>query len=414
MALPTNNSRPAIPYVPTQILPNYNRYESLGNFPPTAQQFDGDLNAIMDFINTLADAINNTAAGIFPGADEPLNANKLPTTDGAGNVSWTLINAINLSPNSVQTQHITNAAVTSDKIQLQAIGTNQIADGSVLSAKIGAGTIQGTNIANYAIPLSKLALPNAPACILGSTTTGGGYLYYQSLSPWLVPTGRTQDNGVTSQTLDVIWSNTANTFTGAKITPNTITGSQIAPASVPLSDLVSSQQSCVIAGTSANNTYYELSLGDWQLPVKRAQDYSPTARTLDVIWSNTTGTFDGGKLTLGSVPFSALVSVPQPNSFAPFCMGLIQSNGAITKSINLAAVTRTSQGNYRIVFNTSTPNANYIVTFGNEDNGGNPVTNAYVAQGSRTINGFNVVVQGSSNGAWTPTDEGFNFVVYAF
>jgi hypothetical protein len=136
MPLPTNNSRPAIPYNPEQVLPNHNRYEALGKFPPTAKQLDGDFNGIIDLVNTLAGAINDASAGIFPGADNPLNADKLPTTDGQGNISWTHVTPFNLTDNAVQTRHIQDATVTSNKIQPQAVGTNQLAERAVTTPKI--------------------------------------------------------------------------------------------------------------------------------------------------------------------------------------------------------------------------------------------------------------------------------------
>lgn len=136
MPLPTNNSRPAIPYNPEQVLPNHNRYEALGKFPPTAKQLDGDFNGIIDLINVLAQAVNAASAGIFPGADNPLNADRLPTTDGQGNISWTHITPFNLTDNAVQTRHIVDAAVTPGKIQPQAVGTNQLAERAVTIAKV--------------------------------------------------------------------------------------------------------------------------------------------------------------------------------------------------------------------------------------------------------------------------------------
>jgi len=136
MPIPTNNSRPAIPYDPEQVLPNHNRYEALGKFPPTAKQLDGDFNGMVDLINTLAGAINDASAGIFPGADNPLNADKLPTTDGQGNISWTHITPFNLTDNAVQTRHIRDAAVTPNKIQPQAVGADQLAEGAVTATKI--------------------------------------------------------------------------------------------------------------------------------------------------------------------------------------------------------------------------------------------------------------------------------------
>ena len=157
MPLPTNNSRPAIPYQPEQILPNYNRYENLGQFPPTAQQLDGDMNRIIDLLNTQSAEINGIVVGALPGANDPLNANFLLTTDGNGNISWTPINQVNLGVASVGTNNIIDAAVTSAKIQPQAIQTNQLANNAVTSGKIAPKAVTNAEIGDKAVSTNKLA-----------------------------------------------------------------------------------------------------------------------------------------------------------------------------------------------------------------------------------------------------------------
>jgi len=156
MPIPTNNSRPAIPYNPEQVLPNHNRYGTLGKFPPTAQQLDGDFNGVVDLLNSLANAINNTAAGIFPGADNPSNADKLPTTDGHGNVSWTHVTPFNLTDNAVHTRHISDAAVTPSKIEPQAVGTNQLAEGAVSTPKLSDNAVTTAKVMDNAITTQKI------------------------------------------------------------------------------------------------------------------------------------------------------------------------------------------------------------------------------------------------------------------
>ena len=206
MPFPTNNSRPAIPYAPAQVLPNHNRYGSLGKFPPTAQQLDGDFNGIIDLLNTLAGAVNDTAAGIFPGADNPLNANKLPTTDGAGNVSWTHITSLGLTDNAVQTQHIQDTAITTPKIQVQAVGTNQLADGSVTTAKIFDNAVTTAKILDNGVTTAKL--------VNNAVTTA-------KIPDNAVTTAKIFDNAVTSAKI------TDNAVTTAKITDNAVTTAKI-------------------------------------------------------------------------------------------------------------------------------------------------------------------------------------------
>lgn len=178
--IPTNNARPTeIPYIPQQILPNYNRYEALLNFPPTAQQFDGDMNAIIDFINILANAVNETVAGILPGSNDPENANKLPTTDGDGNISWTFVTALNLEPNAVPTAAIQDAAVTTSKIQIGGVGTQQLADLGVTTQKIGTAAITGPKLAASSVGLANLT----PGLVQFLVPVGVVFPYGGSVAP---------------------------------------------------------------------------------------------------------------------------------------------------------------------------------------------------------------------------------------
>ena len=157
MPLPTNFKRPSIPYAPEQVLANYNRYASLNDKPPTPAQLDGDCNAVIDYINQLAVAINGVVAGILPGSDDPRNANKLPTTDGMANISWTAVTALNLSDQAVQTRHLADSGVTTEKIQVNAVGTAQVNNGAITSTKIADDSIQTRHLQAYAVNTDELA-----------------------------------------------------------------------------------------------------------------------------------------------------------------------------------------------------------------------------------------------------------------
>lgn len=206
MALPTNNSRPAIPYVPQQVLPNYDRYESLGQFPPTAQQLDGDLNKMIDLINTLSDEINQVVVGALPGADDPLNSNSLMTTDGAGNISWVKAASANLDEGAVTTPKIANAAITSEKIQPQAIDTDQLAISAVTTPKIADNAVTTAKIANNAVTSNKI--PN--------TSIAGAQLQNQTITAAQIANQTITGTQIANQTIS-----------NAQIANNTISQAQI-------------------------------------------------------------------------------------------------------------------------------------------------------------------------------------------
>ena len=57
------------------------------------------------------------------------------------------------------------------------------------------------------------------------------------MGDWQIAVKRAQDNAPTAQTLDVIWSNTANSFNGAQITNNSLSGNKILDNSIGSSKL---------------------------------------------------------------------------------------------------------------------------------------------------------------------------------
>ncbi len=217
MALPTNNSRPAIPYVPTQVLPNYDRYESLGQFPPTAQQLDGDLNKMIDLINTLSDEINHVVVGALPGADDPLNANSLMTTDGAGNISWVKASSANLDEGAVTTPKIANAAITSEKIQPQAITTEKLANEAVTNLQMATNSTK----------IDKLRSSGHSCFVIGDDAD---YNYKELLAPadYSIPTRIANTTKPSMQPFSVFWNAQPNTsLSGAKIANTSLSGIQL-------------------------------------------------------------------------------------------------------------------------------------------------------------------------------------------
>ena len=206
MPVPINNSRPPLPYKPAQSLPNNARFDILTTTkrPPTAEMLDAEFNALTDDVNMLAVAINDVQAGSIPGNDDPNNANKLLKTDGAGNLSWTLITNTELAPGAVAEQGlglqsvttpkigdaaVTNAklslgAVTTDKIDTNAVTSEELAPNAVITEKLSDNAVTTPKIIDGAVTTPKLALKavtqlqiadlavGTPQLIDGSTTRG--------------------------------------------------------------------------------------------------------------------------------------------------------------------------------------------------------------------------------------------------
>jgi len=399
MPLPTNYSRPAIPYIPVQVLPNYDRYSSLGQFPPTPQQLDGDFNRVIDLVNTLAGALNETAAGIFPGADTLLNANRLATTDGHGNVSWTLINPLNLDINAVQTQHIQDGVVTTPKIQVQAVGTNQLADGAVSYNKLADDAIGNAKMANNSTLLVKLRSSGHSCLVMGDDAD---YAYKElPVAPnYTIPTRIANETKPSMQPISVVWNKSAdNLCSGVKIQNNT----------VPLSKMLASGHKCLVMGSTGSNVYTEKVADNqsqpWYVFCNNPNAASIALNSLVDIWQNTPFTFTGSKLTDNSVPVTKIQNSQQ---VAPFCMGYIAANGSAQKSMNLGSITRTGTGYYLVRFNTQAGDTNYIVQITADNVQNYAVTGMVVG---RTVNGFDVKMVLYVGQA---VDANFSFLVYAF
>ncbi len=318
MPLPINNSRPAIPYNPIQILPNYDRYSSLGQFPPTPQQLDGDFNRVIDLVNTLADAINNTAAGIFPGADDPLNANKLPTNDGAGNVSWTLINPLNLDVNAVQTPHVQDGAITAPKIQVGAVGTNQLDDGAVTTPKLGDLSVSNAKL--QPVPLSKTRSSGTPCIVVGQT--GGSHYGEQTLNlnPFGIVTMGT-DGKMNVYNLASVWYYSNVTYDGSKLTNQSVTLGKIT-VGVNNAGVVGSGDGTTAASfINADNQIYGVLSGGGGNNVS----FRKIAQVLNNDNANV-GAINGNILQPNSVDFGAINPANNPLGNVKFFDAGFQSN----------------------------------------------------------------------------------------
>lgn len=335
MALPTNNSRPNLPYLPEQTLPNSNRYQALGNFPPKAEQIDADLNAAFDVLNDLAQAINETAAGTFPGSNDPLNANKLATTDGQGNVSWTLINSNNLNANAVDTRHYKDRSVTSSKIQLGAVGSDLLGAQSVQNIHMGLGAVLGSNVADHALSLDKLVLSSESSVVVGSN---GGPYYAAAMNPWELVTVTDPSAGPVGQSLSTIWQNTNANFDGRKIEPQSLDQSKIALKTLSRDQMADQTITAnqIAPGAMTPSLIAPKSLGDDQMT-----DSGMTGRVL----------------ADSSVPLSKLMD---SQYIAPFAMAFGNTGGLIN-GFNIQSMSGDASGVYSLLFQREALSANYIV-----------------------------------------------------
>ena len=257
MPIPTNNSRPSLPYTPDQSLPNNQRFDLLGKRPPTAQMLDAEFNALTDDINKLAAGINDVQAGNIPGSDDPLNANKVLKTDGQGTLSFTLINSGQLSPNS-----IVEAALSP-----QSVTTPKIGDGSITSAKLAGESVQTRHIQAYAVETDELANKAVTTEKIADLAVGSEQIDLQAIT-----TEKIADRAVTTAELAdraVTTAKIANAAIStlqlglAAVTPNEIASLAVTNPKVALKairdtniDAQGSALSSVLMATGAGNASF--------------------------------------------------------------------------------------------------------------------------------------------------------------
>lgn len=168
MALPTNIQRPLVPYTPAQTGAFTDRYTVLGKEPPQGFAVDGDINFLVDSLNATNGAVNGVAVGILPGADEEINENKLPTTDGEGNISWTLVQNQHMDDNCCDTRNYLPASITPDK--LQPIPGSKLTSNSVPDAAIIA--LNGGKLTNASVDDTKITALNGSKLTNSSVADG--------------------------------------------------------------------------------------------------------------------------------------------------------------------------------------------------------------------------------------------------
>ena len=229
MPVPINNSRPSLPYAPTQSLPNNTRFGILTTTqrPPTAEMLDAEFNALTDDVNMLAAAINDVQAGSIPGANNPLNANKVLKTDGANHLSWTLVTNAEIAP----------GAVVEQGLGLQSVTTPKIGDGAVTAPKIFPDAVTAVAVQNASLPLTKLSAIT-PGSAVVSGADGAPHALQATLNQVLIGQGNTSPifELLTDANIEPLGIGTPSLndrcVTTAKISDAAVTTQQLADAAV--------------------------------------------------------------------------------------------------------------------------------------------------------------------------------------
>ena len=103
MTIPVQFQRPTFAYPGQANLTNTTKYQTASDTgaPISSVAVDGDFNYIIDSLNDLYTVFINATAGVIPGATTPSSSGKVPTTDGAGNITWTLVTSTLLAAASI-------------------------------------------------------------------------------------------------------------------------------------------------------------------------------------------------------------------------------------------------------------------------------------------------------------------------
>ena len=126
-----------------------------------------------------------------------------------------------LQPNEVKTEHIGNAAVTAPKISIGAVGSNQLANGSVITTKIADEAVTTAKLKDSAIKTAKIAA----GAITGSKI-GDNQIYGSKLRDSAVRAEKIAAGAVTTAKIGELQ------VTGSRIQDRAVTTEKIANSAV--------------------------------------------------------------------------------------------------------------------------------------------------------------------------------------
>lgn len=213
--------RPDMPYAAV-ILPNSDRYSKVAdnNQSPSGQYLDGDFDYIIDSMNALYVIAIGIAAGILPGAINPVNINKFPITDGANpaTISWSKIIADHFSANCIPTA----------ALQVGCATEGVLGDGSVTNLKIRQGAVQNNNINDNVLSFNKILVEDNEHFQEFFNAQDDGSLSGAKLEDGSIPAPAIADNSLPGTKV------TDNSLPAAKLVNNSLTRAQLAAVIQPL------------------------------------------------------------------------------------------------------------------------------------------------------------------------------------
>lgn len=151
--------RPAGAYTGDLTLNNRNKYQTDSTANPkvaiSSTKMDGDLNYLINSLNTLNDEMAGIVLGSLP--DGVITAGKLAAgAVEASAMGVASVEAAALAPASVTTAALASQAVTGNKIAPLTINDTHVADNSMTADKLASNAVTTGKIASNAITLGKL------------------------------------------------------------------------------------------------------------------------------------------------------------------------------------------------------------------------------------------------------------------
>jgi hypothetical protein len=244
--------RPDSPY-DNAPLPNDKKYTNITAIekrPPKAQEFDDEANYYIDSMTLLSQDIDGVVAGNIPGMNNPNNAGKFFTTDGAGTGSFAEITGNSFGDGSIPGRKMQPQSIGTLQLQDGIIGEDQLRNRSVTDGKIDDDAVGAGNIKNGAITNPKL---------------GALVVTADKIAPNAVLTEKIPDGAITNPKLGAL------AVTADKMALKTITFSQMSNS---------------LVATKVDQEA-PISLEVFVTPAR--QQYHPSAMKARVVFDGTTG-----------------------------------------------------------------------------------------------------------------------------